>query len=75
MALSNTERVGRVMAALKDGLGPFILREYRQVYKNRTVDIIDSTLSTGSYGGLPPEARASEAAPLKALATQGCLKV
>jgi predicted AAA+ superfamily ATPase len=75
MALSNTERVGRVLEALKDGLGPFILREYRQVYKNRYVDIIDATLATGSYGGLPFEVRANDAALLKALDTQGCLNL
>ena len=35
MALSNRERVGRVLEALKDGLGPFILREFRTVYSQR----------------------------------------
>lgn len=75
MALSNTERVGRVMAALKDGLGPFILREYRQVYKNRMVDIIDTTLGTPSHPGLPLQARANDTELLKALDTQGCLNL
>ena len=35
MALSNRERVGRILEALKNGLGPFILREYKMVYKGR----------------------------------------
>jgi len=33
MAKSNRDRVSDIMYALKDGLGPFILREYKMVYK------------------------------------------
>lgn len=33
MAKSNRDRVSDVMYALKDGLGPFVLREYKMVYK------------------------------------------
>ena len=35
MALSNRERIGRILKALKDGLGPFILREYRTAYTEK----------------------------------------
>lgn len=35
MALSNKERVGRGLDALKAGLAPFVIREYRMVYKKR----------------------------------------
>ena len=33
MAKSNRDRVSDVMYAVKDGLGPFVLREYKMVYK------------------------------------------
>ena len=35
MALSNYERVGKSMEALKDGLGPFVSREFINHYKGR----------------------------------------
>ena len=54
MALSNKERVGRVLEALKDGLGPFILREFRTVYSQRGyANEIDAVLATPGYPGLP----------------------
>ncbi|MFO0983238.1 MAG: Swt1 family HEPN domain-containing protein [Planctomycetota bacterium] len=34
MALSNHERVGKAMEFLKSGLGPFIEREFKNLYKN-----------------------------------------
>ena len=33
MAKSNRDRVSEVLDALRDGLGPFVLREYKMVYK------------------------------------------
>jgi hypothetical protein len=33
MAKSNRDRMSDVLDALKDGLGPFVLREYKQIYK------------------------------------------
>ncbi len=33
MAKSNRDRVSEVMDALKDGLGPYVLREYKQYFK------------------------------------------
>jgi len=38
MALSNKERIGRVMDALKSGLASFILREYRRFYGEAAID-------------------------------------
>ena len=74
MALSNRERVGRILGALKDGLGPFILREYRMTYTQKGyVNEIDLALSTHSYSGLPGEAWSDDAALLKALDTHACL--
>ena len=37
MAKSNRDRMGDVMDALKEGLGPFVLREYRTIYKSEFV--------------------------------------
>ena len=33
MAKSNRDRVGEIMDLLKDGLGPYVLRQYKFVYK------------------------------------------
>ena len=33
MATTNRDRVARVMDLLKEGLGPFVLREYKMVYR------------------------------------------
>jgi predicted AAA+ superfamily ATPase len=35
MAITNHERVGKAMELLKSGLGPFVDREFKSVYKNR----------------------------------------
>ncbi len=75
MALSNKERVGRVLDTLKKGLGPFILREYRMVYKKRYVNEIDSALTTYSNPGLPQPAWSDDQVLLAALDTQGCLNL
>ncbi|HZQ56036.1 MAG TPA: Swt1 family HEPN domain-containing protein [Bryobacteraceae bacterium] len=39
MAITNTERVGRGLDQLKAGLGPFVERELKAIYKNRWVDV------------------------------------
>ena len=33
MAKSNRDRISEIMDALKAGLGPYVLREYKMVYK------------------------------------------
>ncbi len=75
MALSNKERVGRVLDALKNGLAPFIIREYRMVYKKQYMDVMHQTLVTQSYGGLPPQARSDPKALLQELDVQNCLNL
>jgi len=63
MAKSNRERVGEVMDALKEGLGPFVLREYKQYYNaSRYLQEIELTLSSSAYSAphLPDEATALE---------------
>jgi predicted AAA+ superfamily ATPase len=73
MALSNRDRVGRIMTALKEGLAPFIVREYRQRYRQSYVDELDAALATVSYQGLPQEAWSDEGALVAALDTHNCL--
>lgn len=55
MALSNKERVGRVLDTTAQGLIPFVLREYRKAYGNDMMRKIDANLSTTSYS-LPRDA-------------------
>ncbi len=49
MALSNRERVGRVLEALTAGLAPFAVREYRMVYKGDYAREIDAALTTAAF--------------------------
>ena len=41
MAKSNRDRVGEVLDALKEGLAPFVVREYQKVYKGEFAREID----------------------------------
>lgn len=76
MTLSNRERVGRILEALKDGLAPFILREFRTVYSQRGyANEIDGVLATPGYPGLPDEALSDDQTLLAALDTQACLNL
>ncbi|MBN1429664.1 MAG: AAA family ATPase, partial [Anaerolineae bacterium] len=75
MALSNRDRVDQIMFALRDGLGPFILREYRAQYKRQAVDEIDRALQTGSRPALPQEAWSDNGALIADLDTQDCLNL
>ena len=44
--MSNRERVGRVLEALKQGLGPFVLREFRTTYtQNGYLNEMDAALA------------------------------
>ncbi|MBK8988277.1 MAG: DUF499 domain-containing protein [Chloroflexi bacterium] len=49
MALSNRERVGRVLETLKEGLAPFAVRECRMVYKGDFAREIDAALTSNAY--------------------------
>ncbi|MFQ5401743.1 MAG: DUF499 domain-containing protein [Anaerolineae bacterium] len=55
MALSNRERVGRVLEALRVGVAPFVVREYRMAYKKDFAREIDAALTTHAFE-LPREA-------------------
>ena len=35
MAITNHERVGKTMELLKTGLGPYVEREFKSIYKDR----------------------------------------
>ncbi len=76
MAISNKERIGRVLEALKDGLGPFILREYKHAFSATAyVSEIDSTLSNSSYQGVPNDAWDNEEKLLKTFDTLACFNL
>ena len=62
MALSNKERVGRVLDALREGLGPFIVREYRMFYKDRYLDEIQPFPNGGIQS--VPNARNTQLTPI-----------
>ncbi|PJF24761.1 MAG: AAA family ATPase, partial [Phototrophicales bacterium] len=50
MAKSNRDRVSEIMDALREGLGPFVLREYKQIYKGaRYLQEIELTLNSNIY--------------------------
>ena len=75
MALSNRERVGRIMEALREGLAPYIVREYRTVYGQGTLGEMDAALSTASYPGIPAEAWQDDAALAASLDVAACLNL
>ena len=55
MAISNKERVGRVLDAMTKGLAPFVVREFRKVYKKGFGREINEVLTTRAFT-LPREA-------------------
>ncbi len=76
MAISNKERVGRILDALRQGLGPFILREYKFVFTAKGyITEIDLTLTNSSYQGVPDDAWNDENRLLASLDTQACLNL
>lgn len=52
MAKSNRDRVSEVLDALKEGLGPYVVREFARVYGGKVIDEINNALTSGVYGGL-----------------------
>ncbi|MEJ5312208.1 MAG: DUF499 domain-containing protein [Anaerolineae bacterium] len=77
MAVSNRERVEQVLDWLREGLGPFVLREYKTVYQNAYLREISDALKTATYE-LPQDVLTSgeiEQALLEAIDTQGWLKL
>lgn len=74
MAVSNRDQVGRVMDALKAGLAPFIVREFKRVYRERAAREIDALITTNTYE-LPSPAFSDETTLLRELDTQRCLNL
>jgi hypothetical protein len=66
MAKSNRDRVSEVMDALKEGLGPFVLREYKQIHKGaRYLQEVELTLNSSGLvkpDGAPVERCVQDAA-------------
>ncbi len=60
------------MDALREGLGPFVVREYRMVYQRDFAREFDAVLTTDRYE-LPREAFADEQTLIGAIDTQGWL--
>ncbi len=75
MALSNKERVGRVIDTLQQGLVLFIIREYKQTYRAGFIAEIDKALATNAYAGLPREAYDDMQVLIQALDVQACLNL
>jgi uncharacterized protein len=74
MAKSNRDRISEIMDALKSGLGPFVLREYKMIYKKEFAREIDAVLTTNVFE-LPREAFQDENTLRAAIDTQGWLKL
>jgi predicted AAA+ superfamily ATPase len=73
MAKSNRDRVSEVMDALRDGLGPYVLREYKQVYKGaKYLQEIELALDGPAYS--PPHLP-DEATALNQIDVQGWLNL
>src|SRR5258708_36895527 len=50
MAKSNRDRIEEVMDVLKEGLGPFVLREYNATYgAKKFLNIVEQTLTNGAH--------------------------
>ncbi|MGC9523052.1 MAG: DUF499 domain-containing protein [Anaerolineae bacterium] len=73
MALSNRERVGRILESLREGLLPFIVREYKSTFGDRALIEMDDALGTPGHPGLPEEAWTDPAALSEVLDTHACL--
>ena len=67
MATSNRDRVGRIMDALREGLGPFVVREYKMAFRGSGyIAKIDNNLASSAFA-LPAEALQDENSLLKHL--------
>ena len=67
MAISNHERVGKVMELLKGGLGPFVDREFTSVYKDQAAAEAGRYLGEDRLNGKRPLAEWDAAALLKVM--------
>ena len=48
MAITNHDRVGKAMELLKGGLGPFVEREFKSIYKDRAAAEVSAVPGRGS---------------------------
>ncbi len=74
MAKSNRDRVAEVMDALKDGLGPFVLREFKATYKQNAATEIAAALNSDRYE-VPQDVLASDESILRGIDTAGWLNL
>lgn len=74
MAKSNRDRVGDVMDALRAGLGPYVLREYKARYGPAFAESVRLALTTEAYQP-PANATEGEKKLLEAIDTQGWLNL
>lgn len=75
MAITNKERVGRVLDIAREGLLPFVLREYRAAYKGEVVREIEAVLAPNNPDGRPPAGHTNQALLTEAIDTQACLQL
>lgn len=75
MAITNKERVGRVLDAVRDGLAPYIVREFKMYHKKNYITQIDNSLTSGKHPGLPRDAWNDDAALAAALDAHACLSL
>ena len=72
MAKSNRDRISEIMDALKEGLAPFVLREYKMVYKGaKYLQEMELTLVSDAYSVHLPD----EATAINKVDTQGWLNL
>jgi len=48
MAITNSERVGKALDLLKDGLRPYVERELKATYKDRWIETAQRVFPAGS---------------------------
>jgi hypothetical protein len=65
MAVTNHERVGKALELLKTGLGPFVQREFQNVYKDRATAEMGRFLGEDRLNAKKPIAEGDVAALLK----------
>ncbi len=70
MAKSNRDRVSEVMDALKEGLAPFVVREYAAAYGGMVLAELNNAIANNSYGGITSTNVKDAVAEID---TQGCL--
>ncbi|MEK7757284.1 MAG: Swt1 family HEPN domain-containing protein, partial [Planctomycetota bacterium] len=65
MAITNHERVGKALELLKNGLGPFVEREFKSAYRDRAAAEVSRFMSEDRLNAKRPVAEWDVAALLK----------